>query len=261
MPSEILTQNGVVDVEMTPRQPQAAGMALFERLALDPNVDVQKLGELMSLWERAEARRAEQAFSVALTAAQKEMRPVLVDSENPQTRSDYASYEALDLSVRPIYSKHGFSLSFNTMPAPREDSIRVTCIVRHGDGHREPYQIDMPADGKGARGGDVMTRTHATGAAVTYGQRYLLKMIFNVAVSRDTDGNGATSSETEKPIAAAKFEELLIDLESKADEGIAALTKAFNDLPDDTKNFLLSRLHRPKWDALKAKASKNGARR
>jgi hypothetical protein len=51
----------------------------------------------------------------------------------------------------------------------------------------------MPADGKGAKGGDVMTKTHATGAAVSYGQRYLLKMIFNLAVGEvDDDGNGAS---------------------------------------------------------------------
>jgi hypothetical protein len=44
------------------------------------------------------------------------------------------------------------------------------------------HRIDMPADGKGAKGGDVMTKTHAMGAAASYGQRYLLKLIFNIAV-------------------------------------------------------------------------------
>jgi hypothetical protein len=49
----------------------------------------------------------------------------------------------------------------------------------------------MPSDGKGAKGGDVMTKTHATGAASQYGMRYLLKMIFNVAIGEDdNDGNG-----------------------------------------------------------------------
>ena len=50
----------------------------------------------------------------------------------------------------------------------------------------------MPADGKGAQGRDVMTRTHATGSAVSYGRRYLLLMIFNIAVGgEDDDGNAA----------------------------------------------------------------------
>lgn len=72
----------------------------------------------------------------------------------------------------------------------------------------------MPADGKGAKGGDVMTRTHATGAAATYGMRYLLKMIFNVAIGEDdNDGNGVSNFITEEQAAGIKrqIEELNID--------------------------------------------------
>jgi hypothetical protein len=43
----------------------------------------------------------------------------------------------------------------------------------------------MPADGKGAQGGDVMTKTFATGAGMSYGARYLLKFIWNIAVGED----------------------------------------------------------------------------
>jgi hypothetical protein len=49
----------------------------------------------------------------------------------------------------------------------------------------------MPIDTKGARGGDVMTRTHATGSAYTYGKRYLLIGMFNLAIGDDDDGNTA----------------------------------------------------------------------
>lgn len=68
--------------------------------------------------------------------------------------------------------------------------VRVLCYVAHAQGHSRTYHIDMPADGKGAKGGDVMTKTHAVGAGASYGMRYLLKMIFNVAVGEDdADGN------------------------------------------------------------------------
>lgn len=41
----------------------------------------------------------------------------------------------------------------------------------------------------------IKTKTHATGSAVSYGMRYLLKMIFNIAVSdRDDDGNAAAQT-------------------------------------------------------------------
>ena len=42
------------------------------------------------------------------------MRAIAADANNPQTRSRYASYFALDNAVRPIYTKHGFSLTFDT---------------------------------------------------------------------------------------------------------------------------------------------------
>jgi hypothetical protein len=54
------------------------------------------------------------------------------------------------------------------------------------------YHVDMPADGKGAKGGDVMTKTHATASALTYAKRYLLLQIFALAIGEsDDDGNAA----------------------------------------------------------------------
>jgi hypothetical protein len=174
----------------------AAVLGMIERAARDPSVDINKLQQLMEMRERIEARNAEAAFDRALTAAQAGMVRVRTDSNNPQTKSRYASYGALDAAMRPIYTGAGFALSFNTEnPAP--EIVRVICRVSHQGGHSRTYQIDMPADGKGAKGGDVMTKTHATGSAVSYGMRYLLKMIFNIAVSdKDDDGNAAANGGT-----------------------------------------------------------------
>ena len=67
----------------------------------------------------------------------------------------------------------------------------------------------MPADGKGAKGGDVMTKTHAAGAAVTYGRRYLLGMIFNITtITKDDDGNSAADPDLAMTITADQFLEL-----------------------------------------------------
>ena len=173
---------------------QATGdpmLALVERAARDPGIDVEKMEKLLAMAERVQARKAEAEYDSAMNAAQAEMRPVANDSDNPQTRSRYASYGALDRAVRPIYTAHGFSLSFGTR-SPTADRVTVTCRISHRAGHTERVEIDMPADGKGAKGGDVMTKTHATGSAVSYGMRYLLKMIFNIAAGEyDDDGNAA----------------------------------------------------------------------
>jgi hypothetical protein len=189
-----LAVQGPTEPIPAPQSESAAILSMIERAARDPSVDIDKLQQLMAMRERIEARQAEADFDKALTAAQAGMGRVRTDSNNPQTRSRYASYGALDAAMRPVYTANGFALSFNTEnPAP--EIVRVICRVSHQNGHSRTYQIDMPADGKGAKGGDAMTKTHATGSAVSYGMRYLLKMIFNIAVSdRDDDGNAAANT-------------------------------------------------------------------
>jgi hypothetical protein len=241
--------------------PQGTDLApIFERLATDPNASVEKIERLMALFERTEGKRAESAFNEAMSSAQAAMRPVATDADNPQTRSRYASYAALDRALRPIYTQHGFGLSFDTgMDAP-PDHLRVLCYVTHLLGHARTYHVDMPADGKGAKGGDVMTRTHAVGSAASYGMRYLLKMIFNVAVGEtDDDGNAASVVTAPRPQAAVKapggFDAWVADLEATADQGMPALTAAWNASKVDFRNCLM-RTDKSKWSLLKLRALK-----
>lgn len=177
---------------LAPVSESAAILSIIERAARDPRVDIDKMERLIAMQERVQATRARLEFDNAMASAQEAMKAIRADLENKQTKSNYASYAQLDKAVRPIYASHGFALSFNTGDSPNPVEVRVLCTVSHRGGHRQDYKIDMPADGKGPQGAAVMTRTHATGAAASYGQRYLLKLIFNLAVGDvDDDGNGA----------------------------------------------------------------------
>lgn len=186
----------------------AAFLAMIERAARDPVVDMEKMKGLMEMARTVRQEHAEEEFNQAMAAVQSHMRAVAADANNPQTRSKYASYFALDKAIRPIYSAEGLGLSFDTEDSPKPEHIRVVCYVTRGR-HTRKYKIDMPADGKGAKGGDVMTKTHAAGSAVTYGQRYLLKMIFNMAIGEDDDGNAAAKA---KPRITQEQADTLRDL-------------------------------------------------
>ena len=166
-------------------------LSMIERAARDPVVDMEKMKGLMDMARTVRQEQAEEEFNQAMAVVQSKMRAVAADANNPQTRSKYASYFALDKVIRPIYSAEGLALSFDTEDTPKPEHVRIVCYVTRGRYTRK-YKIDMPADGKGAKGGDVMTKTHAAGSASTYGQRYLLKMIFNIAIGEDDDGNAAT---------------------------------------------------------------------
>lgn len=171
----------------------SALISMIERAARDPAVDMDKLERLVLMQERVSQRNAEQTFNEAMSAAQKEIGRIATDAANTQTKSRYATYAAIDRIIRPIYTKHGFALSFDTEDGGPADCVRVTCFVSNA-GYTRKYKVDMPTDGKGARGGDVMTKTHATGAGMQYGMRYLVKGIFNIAIGADDDGNAASDN-------------------------------------------------------------------
>jgi hypothetical protein len=177
--------------EMQVRQPTTMSLML---LALETG-KVEQLQILQEMHFKELARSAEVEFNLAMNAVQSELGRIAPDLNNPQTKSKYASYAALDRVIRPIYTKHGFSLSFDSGESAPE-TVVAYCFVSHRDGHTRKYQSPaMPSDGKGAKGGDVMTKTHATGAAMSYAMRYLLKFIFNIAVGEDdVDGNGPVAS-------------------------------------------------------------------
>lgn len=166
------------------------------QLALEKESGIDVIERLAALQREEREHRAKLAFYQAMHRAQSAVTKIGVNASNPQTHSRYATYDKLDSALRPIYTKEGFSLSFDTEPIERLDSVRVICEVSHQEGHTRTYRIDMPADGKGPKGNDVMSKTHATGAAISYGCRYLLKAIFNVAIGEsDDDGNGASISQ------------------------------------------------------------------
>lgn len=157
--------------------------------AIDKNLDTDKLEKLMQLQERWQANEARMAYGEAMAACQAEMPPIIKDKHNSQTNSDYASYEGLNRTIKPIYTKHGFSLSFGELSST-EKGVTVWADCRHSQGHCERFTIFMPMDGVGIKGNPMMTAIHAKGSTMSYAKRNLAKMVFNLAeAGEDQDGN------------------------------------------------------------------------
>ncbi len=188
--------------------PATSLLDVILRAGSDPAFDVEKFERLVAIQqseqdrqEKREDRQAELAaeasFNAAMSDVQRQMGRIATDAANDSTRSRYASYGALDRAIRPLYTTAGFNISFNEdVGAVGADMVRVLAYVTHTApgakrGHTRTYHTDIPADGKGAKGGDVMTKTHAHVSATSYGKRVLLGMIFNIATGNDDDGNAA----------------------------------------------------------------------
>jgi hypothetical protein len=168
--------------------------AIVQSVANNPDADVEKMERVLAMYQAQQDREAKRLFNSAMSKCQSEIGRIAANKKNQQTRSEYADYAAIDRVIRPVYIAHGCSLSFGTDDSPKPDHVRVVCNVGHESGHTERRFVDMPADGKGAKGNDVMTKTYAAGSAVQYGMRYLAKMIFNIAIGEDDDGNMASAS-------------------------------------------------------------------
>lgn len=173
-------------------EPEAASslIQVIERAATNPNVDIDKMERLLEMQERIMARDAEAEFNAAMADVQGELRPVIHDAKNDQTRSHYATLEAVAKATKPILVKHGFALSFGTADCPVQDHYRITCDLTHSGGHSKHYFADIPADLTGLKGTPNKTKTHAFGSTMSYGRRYLTLLIFDIA-TEDDDGNSA----------------------------------------------------------------------
>ena len=158
-------------------------------LARDPACDVEKLRALIAMQRDMMAEQARIAFDAAMADAQAEMVPVLRQATNAHTKSRYARLEDIDNAIRPVITRHGFSLTFDN-PDQTPDSIVMTCAVAHRDGHVRSYKIAGARDDKGSQGNANKTPIQAIGSTISYLRRYLTCMIFNVALTNDdTDGN------------------------------------------------------------------------
>ena len=169
-------------------------LAMIERVATTPEMDLGKLERLIELQERVLAQQARMDYAAAMSAVQGQVGAVCRAAENTQTHSRYALLDDVLRALVPIATEHGFSLSFSAGVSPSAGERRTCCTVMHSGGHAEDYTIDLPLDGVGIAGKSNKTPIHSVKSAHTYGRSMLTQMIFNVALTgeSDDDGNGAT---------------------------------------------------------------------
>lgn len=204
--------NAVVQQQEMPGMPAVSLLEVISRAASDPNVDAEKMEKLWHLHERISARQAEIAFNTAMNACQAEIPAVFRNKINEEKSSRYADLEQLDKVSRPIYTRHGFALSFGTADCPLPGHARQTCLVSHIGGYSRLYQADIPLDLTGPKGNPNKTGVQGFGSSMSYGQRYLTKLIFNIALTNeDNDGEGG-DRETISEEQIANIEALLTEL-------------------------------------------------
>lgn len=185
----------------TKTQPADPYIELIERVATDPNASLDKLERMLELRDREDSKRSKRLFNDAFAKCQREIPTVIRNRDNNHTKSTYADLAAIEKAVMPVVHGNGFSIRMYPKPGAAEGFQALGCVVSHVDGHEETYEAEVPLDGVGAKGNSNKTATHAFGSTITYGRRYLLCSIFNIATA-DDDGNAGSVRD---PINAEQF--------------------------------------------------------
>lgn len=181
-----------------PEAPQQNSMvSMMERLALNPDLPVEKLEKLLDMQIKIMGIEAEKEFAAAMARVQSKLPKVKRDRPNEQTGSRYSTLEAIAAAIKPIYTAEGFSMSFSEAPSS-EGHVRVIGVLRHKDGHKTEHYRDVAIDATGLAGKVNKTQTHAEASSITYGRRYVTCLAFDVATGDDTDGNKPGDKITEE---------------------------------------------------------------
>lgn len=176
------------ELTMQPTAEAPSLLNIIAQTAADPTSDVAKLRALIDMQREVLAEQARVAFERDMVAVQTELPVVVRDAVNDHTRTRYARLETIDERIRPVYTRHGFSLSFDGT-TQADKSIEVTCIVSHREGHSRSYKLAGELDGVGTGGKQNKTGIQAIGSTVSYLRRYLTCMIFNIVLANeDRDG-------------------------------------------------------------------------
>lgn len=214
---------------MTDNQEQSPKQMI--ELAIKGGADLEKLEKLLTLQERWEANEAKKAFVRAMTAFKSEAPLVFKDRTNKQYNSKYTSLGNLINTVNPILSKHGLSASWDI---EQNGIIKVSCMIRHEQGHNESASASAPADVSGAK--NVIQQIKST---ITYLKAVTFESICGLAstdANLDDDGNmGAPISEEQ----LNKLLDILDNLPNSKEKKVKFLTFMGVNSPEEitTKNY------------------------
>lgn len=226
--------------------------SMFERLARDSSVPVEKLEKLIELQERIMRHNARAEFNAAFAAMQGEIPAITERGEiavNGVVRSKYARHEDILEVVKPILQRHGFAIRHRNVF--ENGALRVIGILSHRSGHSEEDEFVAKADDSGSK-----NAIQALGSTRSYGARYTTIALLNIA-TKGQDDDGQRAEQAKAPEAPTGYDDWLTDLEATADNGLDALQKVWNSSKPAYRNYL-TKHNMASWQALKAKAQKAG---
>lgn len=244
----------LVDANSAPTDLAVSGsVAMFERLARDESVDVEKLQRLIDMQKDILRHQAEADFWAAFAEMQGDLPTIDEDGQivvDGKVRSRYSTNEHIQEIIRPILKRHGFAISFRNT-TNEKGLIKVTGILAHRSGHKESDSFDSMPDSGGS-----MNSIQRIGSTRSYGARYttisLCNIVSRAKLDRDDDGKRAGKQEVPPPPdtpsgSTLTYEDWLKGLSIAAAKGLASFDPAWECSEPVYKTYL----HKHDYESLR----------
>lgn len=191
-------------------------IGLFERLATDPTIPLDRIDRLMTMQREMMADRARAAFTVDMARLQPMLPTVeqngrlVITDKNDRNKviqsTPYAKWEDINEAIRGPLGECGFALTFRA--ERKGDQVIITGILSHREGHQESTDISLALDSTGSK-----NNVQAVGSSISYGKRYTAGMLLNITsrakFEADDDGTAAGAGEGLGDAEVARLREAL----------------------------------------------------
>lgn len=202
MKNALATQESQLTVQHPPA-PDIGSMlqAVIDRGVTTENVAVME--QLVGLFERMEAKRAEKEFAAAMVALKEDLQkdPVRACKGVPDNQGTikykYAPLEEVDAKLCPLALRHGFTYAF-AEAASDPGKVTKVCVITHISGHSRPHPVTVRV----GQGPPKASDCQSDGAAGTYAKRQALLDAFGIVAEKDTDGASDDPKNEGRPITA-----------------------------------------------------------
>lgn len=178
-------------------KPEQSSIDILLTLAIDKNLDMDKLERLIQMKNANDREVARRLFLEAFAAFQGECPPLTKDKKvgfdhkdgSGRTEYMYHQLPAIEKQIKPFLSKHGLSYKWGQ----REDGSKISIwlILSHIGGHEE---IGEPLSGEPDNSGKK-NAIQQKGSTIQYLRRYtVLNGLGLSSGDKDDDGKGGSGS-------------------------------------------------------------------
>lgn len=234
-----------IETPPAPISETTAFLAMIERAALNPAVDVDKMMKLMDMRERFLERQAKIAFDEAfsemvprlpsidrnggITVYSKSDRDYAAKNNGeyppgakPIQNTPYATIDDILEGINPVLSEFGFAVRFKHETVPTGDSYRIktVAILTHKKSHSEDAETPpLMQDSSGSK-----NNVQSVGSSMKYGKRYALLAVLPIVSHAPQDADDDGKKAGEPAVIDSKQAATILDLIKRIDKPNAAAT-------------------------------------